>query len=131
MDRIGDRGLWRRALWLVGLTVGLGLSLPAHTPTSNQLYIYEHVNYRGAYIMWDGSRDIPDLRLYKTGGSGSPSWNDRISSFKLGSRLKVTFYEHVNYQGKTLTFEGRADVPSLVAAGWNDRISSLKTEVLE
>jgi hypothetical protein len=127
MERTRKRS-WRwKTLWLLGSAVGLGLSLPAHTPTATQLYVYEHINYGGAYIRWDGIQDIPDLRVYNTGPVGSPNWNDRISSLKVGSQLKVILYEHINYQGKSITFPGQANISSLVAAGWNDRASSLRT----
>jgi len=127
MERSGKKDLWRKALWLLGLTAGLGLSLPAHTPTATQLYVYEHINYEGAYIRWDGLREIADLRWYNTGPIGSPNWNDRISSLKVGSDLKVILYEHINYQGKSLTIPGPANISSLVSMGWNDRASSLRT----
>ncbi|MEW5765817.1 MAG: peptidase inhibitor family I36 protein [Acidobacteriota bacterium] len=118
---------WKKVAFLLGAAVGLGFALPAHTPTSNQLYVYEHINYGGAYIRWDGIRDISDLRSYNTGALGTPNWNDRISSFKVGSDLKVIFYEHINYKGASWTVTGPASIPSLVPNGWNDRASSLRT----
>ncbi|MGQ9674000.1 MAG: peptidase inhibitor family I36 protein [Candidatus Aminicenantales bacterium] len=128
MSRNGEtRYLCRRVFLFVGLALGLGLQIPAHTPTSNQLYVYEHVNYEGAYIRFDGTRDEPDLRSYNTGPLGSPNWNDRISSFKIGSDLKVVFYEHINYKGASWTVKGPAEISSMVSNGWNDRVSSLRT----
>lgn len=122
---------WRRVFLFVGLTVGLGFTLPAHTPTTYQLYMYEHTNYGGGlHAHFDGDRNEPDLRCYNTGALGTPNWNDRISSFKIGRGLKVTFYEHINYRGASYTVKGPAEISSLVHNGWNDRISSFKTVVL-
>jgi hypothetical protein len=94
--------------------------------TSNQVFVYEDINYAGNYIRWDGIRDIPDLRSYNTGGLGTPNWNDRISSFKVGSELKLVVYKDINYKGGSWTVTGPATIKTLVSNGWNDKISSLR-----
>ncbi len=94
--------------------------------TSNQVFVYEDINYAGNYIRWDGIRDIPDLRSYNTGGLGTPNWNDRISSFKVGSGMKLVVYKDINYKGGSWTVTGPATISTLVSNGWNDKISSLR-----
>lgn len=99
----------------------------AADPTANQVYVYEHINYGGAYIRFDGIRDVSDLRGYNTGALGTPNWNDRISSLKVGSDLKLIVYADINYKGASWTVTGPANISTLVSNGWNDRISSLRT----
>lgn len=120
------RKVSRKILLFVVLAAGLGLALPAHTPTAMQLFVYEHTNYEGAFMGFTGLREEPDLRCYNTGGPGSPNWNDRISSLKVGSDIKVVLFEHINYQGKSFTIPGPANISSLVSSGWNDRASSFR-----
>ena len=120
------RGRWS-ALVLWGMVAALlAVAIPAASPTSNQVYLYEHTNYGGAYMRWDGLRDIPDLRSYNTGAQGSPNWNDRISSVKVGSDVTLILYQHINYGGSKLTLKGPANISSLVASGWNDKASSFR-----
>ena len=106
--------LWALAAW-------------AAQPTSNQVYVYEHINYGGAYIRFDGLKDIPDLRSYNTGAIGSPNWNDRISSLKVGSDVKLIVYKDINYKGGSWSVTGPATISTLVSNGWNDKVSSLRT----
>jgi hypothetical protein len=106
--------LWALAAW-------------AAEPTANQVYVYEHISYGGAYMRFDGIRDVADLRSYNTGALGSPNWNDRISSLKVGSDLKLIVYADINYKGASWTVTGPANISTLVSNGWNDKISSFRT----
>ena len=69
-----------------------------------------------------------------------PTWNDRISSAKLGPGIRVVAFEHANFKGARTVLDGAAaaegasgDYPLFVdandglqpPANWNDRISSL------
>lgn len=94
-------------------------------PGSNQVAIYEHANYCGAYIIF-GITEQPDLRSYSTGAAGSPSWNDRISSARVGSNMKLIAYQDINYQGNSTTLSGPSNITDLSSSGWNRKISSLK-----
>jgi hypothetical protein len=98
----------------------------AADPTSNQVYVYEHINYDGAYMRFDGLREVPDLRSYNTGALGTPNWNDRISSLKVGSEVKLVVFADINYKGASWTVTGPASIKTLVSNGWNDRISSFR-----
>jgi len=98
----------------------------AADPTSNQVYVYEHINYGGAYMRFDGLREVADLRSYNTGAQGTPNWNDRISSLKVGSEVKLVVFADINYKGASWTVPGPASISTLVSNGWNDRISSFR-----
>lgn len=93
---------------------------------SNQVYLYEHTNYGGAYMRWDGVREVPDLRSYNTGALGTPNWNDRISSLKIGKDMKLVVFKDINYRGGSWTISGPATISTLVSNGWNDKISSFR-----
>jgi hypothetical protein len=98
----------------------------AADPTSNQVYVYEHTNYEGAYMRFDGLREVADLRSYNTGALGTPNWNDRISSLKVGSEVKLVVFADINYKGASWSVTGPASIKTLVSNGWNDRISSFR-----
>ena len=101
-------------------------AMAALAQDSNQVYFYEHTNYGGAYMRFDGLREVPDLRSYNTGALGSPNWNDRISSFKIGKELKLVVFKDINYRGGSWTISGPATISTLVSNGWNDKISSFR-----
>jgi hypothetical protein len=98
----------------------------AADPTSNQVYVYEHINYEGAYMRFDGLREVADLRSYNTGALGTPNWNDRISSLKVGSEVKLVVFADINYKGASWSVTGPASIKTLVSNGWNDRVSSFR-----
>ncbi len=112
--------------FLVLLLALFAAALLAQTVGSTQVYVYEHINYGGAYMRFDGIRDIPDLRSYNTGASGTPNWNDRISSLKVGTDVKLVVYADINYKGASWSVSGPANVSTLVSNGWNDRVSSFR-----
>ncbi len=120
--------LRRNALGIAGLLAVAAVvgSSWAADPTSMQVYVYEDINYNGNYMLFNGIRDEPDLRNYTTGGPGSPNWNDRISSLKVGSGVKLKVYKDVNYKGSSWTVTGPATINTLVSNGWNDKISSFR-----
>lgn len=120
------RGRWYAVVLGVLASAALGGWALWAQVASNQVFVYEDINYGGAYIRWDGIRDIPDLRSYNTGAQGTPNWNDRISSLKVGSDVKLIVYKDINYKGGSMTFTGPATISTLVSAGWNDKISSLR-----
>ena len=125
-----NRG-WGGRFWgLIGLvTVAAAFTLVAawaQEASPNQVFVYENINYGGAYMRFDGIREIPDLRSYNTGAQGSPNWNDRISSLKVGSQVKLVVFADINYKGASWTATGPATINTLVSNGWNDRISSFR-----
>jgi len=55
----------------------------------------------------------------------SGDWNDQINSLA-GTGGPVTYFEHANFQGSTLTIPPGQPMPELRSLGWNDRISSVR-----
>jgi len=94
-------------------------------PGSSQAAVFEDANYCGAYQIY-GISEAPNLTLYNTGDLNSPTWNDRISSIRVGSNVKLIVYKDINYQGASSTLTGPSNLPNLANTGWNDCISSLK-----
>jgi hypothetical protein len=94
-------------------------------PSMSQMAIYENANYCGAYIIF-GSTEQPDLKVLKIGAPGAPHWNDRISSIRVGSNMKLIAFQDPNYKGSSVTLSGPADIMDLSGSGWNDTISSFK-----
>jgi hypothetical protein len=54
----------------------------------------------------------------------SGNWNDLISSIRTEA-YSITFFEHIDYTGESITVAPNTIVSNLVDWGWNDRISSL------
>ncbi len=85
----------------------------------------------------DGGRSVelkegeyPNLLKLRVSGSGSATWNDRISCMAIGSDItKVIVYEHVNFGGRSSVFtrSGRSDsIQDIEGGWWDDKISSIK-----
>ena len=128
--------------WLVAVTVlGLGLTgalvwaqgVGNVAAAHDQVILYEHINWGGHSMSFQYDKDVPDLTKWKFVGS-STSWNDKISSIKVGSDAKIILYEHTNYRGASITLQGTrsggaGDFPDLRKIGWNDRVSSFKVRM--
>lgn len=99
-------------------------------PASNQVFFFEHNNYDGYYMGLSYDRDKDDLTTLYFAQSGSPNWNDKISSIKVGTEACVTTWFNVKYKGQRNFFEGNAvtvsNYPDLLPAGLGDKISSFK-----
>lgn len=122
-------------------------------PTAGAQF-FEHTDYDGHWFWVEPGWQIADLtqmRLSRSLFSGGESWNDAVSSIKVGDGILILF-EHINFQCPTLTLQGvtptsqtlsslygecppitywslpsqRMDVPNLVPYGWNDRLSSVQ-----
>jgi hypothetical protein len=98
---------------------------PGPAPTASQVTVYEHSNYCGAYMTL-GITEIANLTNHNIGPLGSPNWNDRISSIRVGSNMKLIAYEHSDFRVPSTTLTGPSNLPNLASTGWNDKISSLK-----
>ena len=107
------------------IVVGLAFPMIVSAQTANHVYFYQDINYKGAVISFDGIRDVPDLRAYPI-GVGSANWNDRISSIKVGTGVKLIVYKDINYKGGSYALTGPAWISTLVSNGWNDKISSFR-----
>ncbi|MCX8027591.1 MAG: peptidase inhibitor family I36 protein [Thermodesulfovibrionales bacterium] len=97
----------------------------AQTPREDEVIFYEHANYGGAWMGAKAGADYSSLM----GTSITPTqqtinWNDAISSIKVGTKVFVKVYEHVNYGGASKIFT--SDNSNLHNVGWGDKISSFK-----
>jgi hypothetical protein len=107
-------------------------TLPMGTPGVDTAYVFEHANYAGASAEWSKGTSISDLTKWNT--PTGAKWNDRISSLKVGSGVRVLAYENINFGGRCITFSSARDYDRLDSQNanlsgrenWNDRISSLK-----
>jgi len=102
-------------------------------PGPNQVIFYEHSNWGGNSMSFDLDQSVADLRSWKFTNS-STNWNDKISSIKVGSQVKVTVYKDINYKGDKITLSGTGSggtgsFPNLSTIGWNDKISSFKVQI--
>lgn len=100
---------------------------------SGQVIFYEHTNWGGNSMSFDFDKDIPDLTKWKFLNS-STTWNDKISSIKVGANAQVILYQHTNYKGSSITLKGTGsggagDFPDLPKIGWNDKVSSFKVRM--
>lgn len=120
--RVSRKGkLWLLAAFLVG-----GVFLGAATIWAigdHEVKLYRDINFRGPTLSVHSDQKVPDLRDYKLGDG---TWNDQISSLKVGSHMELIVFRDVNYGGESRTFSGPVDVSDLTPSGWNDQISSLK-----
>lgn len=91
-------------------------------PAANQYKVYQDINYCGASF----SPVIASSEINYNIESLDSSWNDKISSMRLGSNLILTVFQHSKYGGASFTEVGPSDMPNLVPSGWNDKISSFK-----
>lgn len=80
--------------------------------------VYQDCNYGGAAV----SLPVGDYDLAAMQSRGIA--NDWISSLRVTSGYRVTFYENAGFAGASLVVT--ADNSCLVGAGWNDRASSMR-----
>lgn len=88
-------------------------------PDPNGIVVFQKPHYKGYWIkfLWDPStrhRLIPVLG----------TWNDMISSFKVGSNVRVVFFRHVWFHGSLQNFGGKVPIVSDTSLD-DDSISSL------
>lgn len=98
------------------------------TPESNEVIFYEHTNFGGNSFWYYYDKDVAYLTSYNM-GSTSKSWNDQISSVKVGSDVCVTLWADTNFQGIKVQLNGNGtDVREYksMPSGWNDKASSMK-----
>ena len=99
-------------------------------PPYYKVYLFEDEDHEGEYLQFSYENDVPDLTKWKL--HTGENWNDRIRSLKLGSKTRITLYEHANYGGASISFEGYGygdyinEVPSLGMWAWGDMVSSFK-----
>lgn len=105
---------------------------PMGTPNTSKAFFFEQDNYAGASVEWSKGTNVADLTKWNT--PTGAKWNDRISSIKVGSGVRVLIYEHINFGGRCMTLSSGREYPYMSAQNanlsgsetWNDRVSSLK-----
>jgi hypothetical protein len=94
--------------------------------------IFEHRDYGGAHWTLHNGDDMKMINAPDVGTSDGihrflydPSWNDKVSSFKVDPGCTLTLWEHVNQGGSHF----RADKSyTYVGDGWNDKASEAVCE---
>jgi hypothetical protein len=120
-----------------GALSGPGSNLPgvasAQTPDvvpSNTVMLYQHQNFGGAKL--EGFTDVEEYKdLTKIPMSGSTSWNDQVSSVKIGKDACLMAYRDINFKGSMTRYIGNGSSQRnepVLPNSWNDRISSFKVK---
>ena len=82
----------------------------------NYVTLYEECNYRGkSYFLEAGSYRTYQMKID----------NDRLSAMQIPYGMKVTIYEHDNFNGRSKTF---TSATSCLDNEWNDQASSIVVE---
>ena len=129
------QGFPRRRMPLLAAAALLALaSVPtvASAAGNKTCTVYEHRDYGGAHWTLQSGDVLRMIRPPELGVSDGihrfvyeSSWNDKISSFKVGPTCTLTLWEHINYGGHHF----RANKSRLyVGDGWNDVASDAVCE---
>lgn len=98
-------------------------------PNANQVVFYEHSNYGGDFFAWNYDKDLRNFKGWFVGNSTKKTWNDQVSSIKVGKNACVTIWKDANFKGDKKNYSGNGsitkNIPSM-PSGWNDKISSAK-----
>ncbi len=101
-------------------------------PNSEQVFLFEHTNYGGNSMSFFINDKVADLTKWKFINSKT-TWNDKISSMKIGRNAKIIFYNDINFKKKLSEIEGDGInvkyVPSLHTYGFGDKISSFEVKI--
>ena len=123
------------------VVINFSVSVCEIEPADNQVILYEHSNYGGSYIILAYDRDVNNISYWHT--DSGKSWNDKLSSLKVGKDAKVTLYEHKDYneKGCKITITGdcnnNKNIPKLSSynmkkgKSWNDQVTSLKVRMAD
>jgi len=97
---------------------------PDHT--SQQVLFFEDKDFLGGELSYTGPAVVTDLRSVTTNLSTGKNWNDRISSYAVGSGMKVYLYKDVDQKSLLFTITGPSIEACLASKSGNDVISSFK-----
>jgi hypothetical protein len=104
-------------------------------PNGDEVMFFEHSNFDGYCMRWPIDMDIPDLtrQLMEdpvTGINSTFTWNDRISSLKIGASTCVTGWVNINYGGQKWMYRANGNntwnIADLAPLGSGDKFSSFK-----
>lgn len=100
-------------------------------PGPHQVYFFEHNNFDGYWMGWNADRDEGNISCYNM--YGNVTWNDRISSMKVGYDACATTWLDANYKGSRNFWEGNSQTvsnyPDLAGTGINDKITAIKVRL--
>ena len=128
----------RSLIITAGLLLLLGLPhySYARDPEPHEVILYEHANFSGSYIILSRDRTVDNISYWHT--DSGQSWNDKISSLKVGRTTKVILYADKLSQkngGASITFQGNCssikEVAKLSSYNWNDRATGLKVQMAD
>lgn len=86
--------------------------------------VFEDWHFRGNSLGVSGN--VPDLTAVRLNNDTEDKWNDRITSLCVPPGRTLTLFDDVNFEGKTLIFNGPAFIQTLEQMRWTDRASSIK-----
>lgn len=119
---------------IVLLIAGGALAVDIGNPSYSQVFLYQDVNYGGATLSFQYEYDVADLTRWRLPNS-SKSWNDQISSLKLGRNVKIILYQHVNFRGESITLQAdgihQKNYATLHNFGWGDKVSSFRVRMCD
>jgi hypothetical protein len=99
---------------------GRAIDLATCTLPSYYAFFYVNSSCGGSYLSMVNSDQIPHFSTY--------GFNDVVSSLAVGCKISnVTVWKDASYSGSTTSFGG-FDVYTGMPSGWNDVISSAKTD---
>ena len=111
---------------------GSAVPANAYEPAGHQVFLYEDTNFGGASMSFEFDKDVPDLTKWRLGNTAK-SWNDVLSSLKVGKNTKILLYKHTNYNTLLGTIQGDGTnvktIPSLHSFGYGDQVSSFKVRM--
>lgn len=100
---------------------------PQPPVTGSSIQMFSDIDWEGDWCWLDKGFQIS--RLSKVSRNTvlmfSGDWNDHISSLSATDGF-VTYFEHANFQGSSITIEPYHPKNHLLDIGWNDRISSVR-----
>ena len=85
------------------------------------MILYEHWSFDGRQLMLTPG----DYPRFEAPLIDFNTWDNAISSFRVFDGVTVTFYEHPDFQGDSISFNG-ATQPEVDLSDWNDRVSSIR-----
>ncbi|MFG3661226.1 hypothetical protein [Streptomyces sp. NPDC047706] len=117
----------RKIMGFAGTAASLALSLGALSIATNTASASEAGTAAGVIrVCKDASMRncVTTSNTISDAGKQVPGYQDSISSIGNGTSTAVCFFEHNNYQGRSIRIPGGASVVDLSSHGLNDALSS-------
>jgi hypothetical protein len=97
---------------------------PSHS--TEQVLFFEDNDFTGTELSYTGPVVVENLTQVTTSLPSGKNWNDRISSYVVGSGMKVYLYKDITRNNLLYTVTGPATEACLRSKQGNDVISSFK-----